>query len=98
MESAHTLSTPFLSGASQVICEPSGEICGRALSGFPKRTSRGMSAGNSARAQQAESKSRDSAVNLFIAEKVSTNVIHSRQRETIFIWTSPGHEQNATVV
>src|SRR5579862_47773 len=88
MESAQTFSTPFLSGASQVICEPSGEIWGRALSGFPKRTSRGMSAGNSARAQPAETRTRARAANLLIAEKVDPNLTHSHHRETIFIQSS----------
>ena len=43
---AHTLSTSFLSGASQAICAPSGETSGCERSGLPKRISRGMSAGN----------------------------------------------------
>ena len=45
---AQTLSTPFLFGASQLSCEPSGEICGSLRAGFPKRTSRGIRAGSSA--------------------------------------------------
>jgi hypothetical protein len=48
------LSTPFLSGASQLSREPSGEICGSIRCGFPKRTSRGMSAGISAWTEKAQ--------------------------------------------
>src|ERR1044071_8984384 len=50
----HTCRTFFLSGAIQAMRVPSGEMCGLARSGLPKRTSRGMSGPRSAHAAVAK--------------------------------------------
>src|SRR5262245_59602746 len=65
-----TLTTPCLSGASQLSCEPSGESCGSLRSAFPKSTARGISAGGSARTETTIAKSR-SNVSRFILPSVA---------------------------
>src|SRR2546428_12944069 len=52
-----TFSVLFLSGASQLNCEPSGETFGSVRAGLPNKISRGISGGNPACAEQNAKKS-----------------------------------------
>src|SRR5439155_24827521 len=52
MALTQTLSTPFLSGPSQLSCDPSGETFGSVRAGLPNKISRGISGGNPACAEQ----------------------------------------------